>query len=421
MLELDAFCRDRHVELVPNQNSFGHMGRWLKHPRYAPLAELHGEFETPWGKMAGPYSLCPLDPGSLKLVRSLYDELLPHFTSRQFNVGCDETVDLGQGRSREVCERLGVGRVYLDFLLAIYEEVKARRRTMQYWGDIVIHYPDLIPTLPKDAVALEWGYEADHPFDAHGASFAAAGIPFYVCPGTSSWCSIAGRTDNALANLRNAASNGLRHGAIGYLNTDWGDRGHWQPLPVSFLGLAAGAAYSWACEANRGLEVAQAVSRHAFEDASGALGRVAYDLGNIYRAVDVEPHNSSALFWILQLPLAQFRQGPRFGAISPETWTSVLEAIDAAVAPLAAARSSRPDAALLRREIELTARLLRHACHRAALITDDVGAASIDRGRLLADLDEITEEYRAVWQARNRSGGLEDSLRRFETARGDYI
>ena len=41
ILGLDAYCRKRFVELVPNQNSFGHMHRWLKHARYAPLAEVN--------------------------------------------------------------------------------------------------------------------------------------------------------------------------------------------------------------------------------------------------------------------------------------------------------------------------------------------------------------------------------------------
>ncbi len=31
--QLDAFCRARHVELVPNQNCLGHMNRWLAHDR----------------------------------------------------------------------------------------------------------------------------------------------------------------------------------------------------------------------------------------------------------------------------------------------------------------------------------------------------------------------------------------------------
>lgn len=36
---LDAHCRRRFVELVPNQNSFGHLHRWLKHEPYRSLAE----------------------------------------------------------------------------------------------------------------------------------------------------------------------------------------------------------------------------------------------------------------------------------------------------------------------------------------------------------------------------------------------
>ncbi|MBM3290353.1 MAG: hypothetical protein FJY92_09400, partial [Candidatus Hydrogenedentes bacterium] len=30
--DLDAYCRARYIQLVPNQNSFAHMGRWLMHP-----------------------------------------------------------------------------------------------------------------------------------------------------------------------------------------------------------------------------------------------------------------------------------------------------------------------------------------------------------------------------------------------------
>ena len=54
---------------------------------------------------------------------------------------------------------------------------------------------------------------------------------------------ILGRTDNCLANLREAAQQGLQNGAIGYLNTNWGDTWGWRRcLPVSYLGFAFGAA-----------------------------------------------------------------------------------------------------------------------------------------------------------------------------------
>ena len=360
---LDAFCRERHIELVPNQNSFGHMQPWLALPRYAALAETHGPFTAPWGEMQGPFSLCPLDPGSLALVTGLYDELLPNFTSRMLNVGCDETLDLGAGRSREACAQRGVGRVYLDFLRQLHRAVTERGRIMQFWGDIILSHPELMAELPKDAIALEWGYEADHPFAANTARFAEAGLPFYVCPGTSSWSSLAGRTDNALANLRSAAVHGQATGAIGYLNTDWGDSGHWQALPISYLGLAAGAAYAWSAAANESLDLASAISLHAFHDPTGALGRVAYDLGNVYRSLGHEPHNSSVLFWVLQRPISPGQ--PAYPGVASDAYERAMAAIEAAVAPLATARSARPDAALLGREFAQTAALLRHACRRA--------------------------------------------------------
>lgn len=424
ILALDAYCRDRFIELVPNQNCFGHMSRWLDHQEYTHLAEAPEGAQTPWGfYRQGPNSLNPTDPRSLELVRTLFDELLPHFSSCQLNVGCDETYDVGQGRSKEAVERLGGGRVYLDFLGKIYLEVKARGRTMQFWGDIIVHHPDLVAELPRDMIALEWGYEADHPFDEHGAIFAQSGVPFYVCPGTSSWNSIAGRTENALANLRSAAENGLRRGAIGYLNTDWGDNGHWQPLPVSYLGFAYGAAVAWATEANRDLDMARALDRFAFQDEAGRMGRLAYDLGNAYREMGIMPHNSSALFWLLRYLPEELREvegrmfkGERLRA-EPLRRTSAY--LDEVMAGLPQSDMKRQDAELVRQEFTLVADMLGHACRRGLWMVGDGEAAA---GRQLSqEADELIGRYRATWLARNRPGGLGDSVARLEKMRQSYV
>jgi hexosaminidase len=419
ILELDAYCRDRFIELVPNQNAFGHMHRWLTHERYAHLAEVQGDFETPWGTMSGPFSITPVDPGSLELVSGLFDELLPHFSSKQLNVGCDETFDLGQGRSKEFVEERGVGRVYLDFLLSLYKNVSERGYTMQYWGDIIEQHPDLISELPTDAVALGWGYEAEHPFAQLGANYAAADVPFYVCPGTSSWCTIGGRTTNALGNLLNAAEAGLAHGAAGYLMTDWGDRGHWQVLPISYLGFAAGAAYSWALEANRSLDLATAISWHAFRDRTGSFGRVAYDLGNAYLEFDTRQVNSTLFFWILQ-GVPEGYTGKRFEGVTPEMFDKADAAIDRALVLLESSASERADADLLRSEFLNSARMMKHACRNGRLLLGAEPEPEAAKQELLGDLVEFVEEYRRIWLERNRPGGLDDSVQRFEHLRESY-
>lgn len=418
VMRLDAYCQQRFVELVPNQNSFGHLHRWLALPRYIHLAECPEGFEYPWGgRHEGPFSLDPTHPGSLELLAELFAELLPHFTSRKFNVGCDETFDLGFGRSKAVCEAKGKGRVYLDFLLEIYRRVKEHGRTMHFWGDIILQHPELVPELPKDVVVLEWGYEATHPFAEHGAQFAASGIPFFVCPGTSSWNTIAGRTDNCLGNLRAAAAAGLEHGAIGYLNTDWGDNGHWQYLPVSFLGYAAGAALSWCERANRGGDFAAALDLHAFRDQAKVMGRLAYDLGNAYLKAGHQPGNASALFHLLQRPAdAELPEG-----VTAETLRQTQAYLEEVAAPLGQARMQRSDAELILAEYANAVRMLRHACERGLAIREGRLVSSEVRNHLAADLRTILGEHRRLWMARNREGGLQDSARRLEQRLEEYL
>ncbi len=372
---LDAYCHERFIELVPNQQSFGHFERWLKHPKYQHLGFVgRARLQPSRGSPGGSPSHCldPANPDSLALLGELYGELLPNFTSRKFNVDCDETYGIE-------------GRVYLDFLLKIHELVKRHGRTMQFWGDIVLKHPDLVKELPRDVVVLEWGYEADHPFDAHGALFARSGIPFYVCPGTSSWNSIAGRTDNCLANLRNAASNGLKHGAAGFLNTDWGDNGHWQYLPISYFGFAAGGALSWCYESNSSRDFIDALDVHVFRDNAHVMGKLAHDLGNVYLHAGHLLLNTSALFQRLFSP-----DPPEIGEQQlRETAAFIWDVLS----PLGQARMKRPDAALVLREFSQAARLLLAACEPS-----------------LADRKAILEEHRRLWQARNRPGGLDDSL-----------
>jgi hexosaminidase len=421
ILLLDAYCRDRYVDLVPNQNSFGHMQRWLTHRDYHHLAEAPDGFAYPWGrKSAEPFSLCPTNPESVAFMDALYDELLPHFSSGQFNVGCDETWDIGQPgtRSESAVQERGEGRVYLDYLHQIHALVRDHDRTMQFWGDIIIKHPALIPELPQNAIALEWGYEADHPFDQHGAAFAGSGIPFYVCPGTSSWNAIAGRTDNALANLWNAAENGLKHGATGYLNTDWGDNGHWQPLPVSYVGFAYGAAVSWFGAGNRDLNLPRALDLHAFEDAAGVMGQLAVDLGNVYQLPDIPTVNSSPLFHLLLGADKPFSESWLTG-VRADKLDATADAIDGIMDTLHSAQMTRLDADLIMDEFDLAADLLRHACKlgQARLAAPDQATSSIPAGRrarLAEELGALLGEYRRVWLARNRPGGLSDSIGRLE-------
>jgi len=410
VLDLDAYCRERFVELVPNFNSFGHFERWLRHPEYKALAEAPDGFEYPRGGRAHSGSVLYPDGRSLALIAELYAEFLPLFGSRLFNVGCDETWELGKGRSARRCERRGKTRVYLDFLLRIHRLVRRHERSMMFWGDIILRQPELIRALPRDIVALNWGYEAAHPFLKESAGFARAKVPFYVCPGTSSWGSITGRTTNCLANLANAAQAGLRNGAVGYLNTDWGDGGHHQYLPVSWLGIAAGAAYSWSFKANRETDVARAIDRLIYRDRAGVLGNLFADLGRVLELSAERPGNSSIfqhlLFWDMteRVPLIQ--------RVKTAELRRCVKAFDAIEERLPDARPGAEDGGLVKAELANALAMARHAARRGIAAK---GRAA-DRTALRRELQAIIGRHEELWLARNRPGGLRESSGRLRDA-----
>jgi hexosaminidase len=401
ILALDAHCRAHFIDLVPNQVTFGHMRRFLIHETYRDLSEAPDGCDTRWGRFDRPFTLNPGDPRSLALVGELLDDVVPNFSSRFVNVNCDETVDLGEGRSKTDVQARGAGRVYLDFVLKIQQLVKQHGRTMQFWGDIIMEHPELVPELPKDAIALEWGYEYDHPFAEHGARYAASGVPFYVCPGTSSWRTIGGRTDNMIGNIINAAENGIKHGAVGLLNTDWGDLGHLQPLVASYLGYAFGAAASWCLAENRDIDLSRASSMHVFGDASGAAGKLAYDIGNIYRLYPKRTFNSTAYFH----GIVDNTLNGTVTEVPPAVTKAVLAEIARLERALRALKLTTPEAAIVKQEWAYALAVIRYGAQRLARMNAGQKASASEK----ATLKRLLALHKKVWLLRNRPGGIADS------------
>ncbi len=283
--DIHALCAQHSIELAANQNCFGHLTHWLQHPRYAPLAETHGEWTFDRFTRSGPFSLCPGDPGSIGLVREMLDQLLPLFDSPLVNIGCDETYDIGQGRSREAVADRGKAAVYFDFLDQVFDIARAHNTRPMFWADFASNHPESIDRIAVDAVALVWGYEADADFHRACGLLSAAGKTAWVCPGTSSWRSITGRTTTRRANLRAAAEAAAKHDLDGYLVTDWGDAGHQQTWPIALTAIAEAADRAW----NAGRVPVgsppdpdpQAISLHCLGDPSLSVADWLDDLGDI--------------------------------------------------------------------------------------------------------------------------------------------
>ncbi len=417
IIEIDSYCRERGIELVPNQNSFGHMERWFRHPAYHHLAEAPGGFTDAWGVFRPESSvLWPDNPESLSFIRGLYDQLLPCFGSRQLNIGCDETYDLGKGRSREEAEKRGVEELYLDFLLKLYREAKGRGYTVLFWADILLNHPELVSRIPGDLIAVNWGYEGDWPFEKETAVLADAGRPFYVCTGTSSWNSLAGRWENALENIRNGALWAEKNGAAGYMVTDWGDNGHWQQPVCSWPGflMAAQAAWGGAASMDRYDEDDWVIALESmvFENHDAAL--FLRKLASLYKENPVKLHNGSIFSYILSDPgypymRDRYRECRKAGTGRAG---AVLEECAGLLARI-------PDNTPFREELDATLMLCRTGLvftealfSTGSCLPEDLSDAM---AHLLRDvLEKQLLRFRSSWALSSRPGGLSESAAKLE-------
>jgi hexosaminidase len=436
---LDSFCKDHFIDLVPNQNSLGHMMAWLATDQFKDLAECPGGYKL-LGLINMKGTMDPNDPRTLELVTKMSDDLLPHFTSHSFNVNLDEPFELGQGKNKELVLKEGVGKVYLDYALKLHESVVSRNRKMLMWGDIVIKQPDLIPLIPKDITLLDWGYEAAYPFERHAKLLHDSGLNYIVCPGTSSWTSIAGRTGNMLANIESAAASATKYGAKGLLLTDWGDMGHWQYLPVSYAGYVTGAALSWNSISSKEMPVGRFMSSYLFRDEKRIMGDLALDLGRYSNFEEFSMLSMTTTMMAFQLGLrdkvmvnAIFDKmingiGGLMGEIAPELvddfkgkynsrgkydFKGLNEFLGSKEKLLMETSIGTSDSSIVKDEYLNSIRLIRMGSGIKNYIENGRSLSLDDQESQLKELRELgtryLEENKRLWLARNKPGGYDRS------------
>ena len=429
---LDTHCAEVGIELVANQNCFGHMERWLRHGAYRTRAECPDGWEPMEGIRQPPSVLAPT-PDNAAFALDLLDHQLECIRSRRVNIGCDETFELGRGASRADVEARGLGPVYLDHVRRLAGPLVERGYEVQIWADVLARHPELATTLPEGVTPVAWCYEAppsdDRPLDvpdgvarilaAFGvdlatfsgfgpatAPLAEAGIPFWVAPGTSSWNSLVGRIDNARANLLDAAETARAHGCEGILITDWGDNGHHQPPSVSFGPIVYGGAVAWGLDANRDLDLGAVLDHHVFADPTGFTSDALDVLGHQWARTGQRSVNASPLAAGLFPDQAHLV----LGAPDQERVRGVVADIQAARASLARAAPACRDGDLVLHELDQAAGMARHGAWR---LLGDAGPPAAEQAQ---DLALLLEGHCVAWLARSRPGGLSDSLAHLDAA-----
>jgi hexosaminidase len=283
--EIVAYAKNYHVEIVPQQQTFGHLHKVLKFEKYNRLAEV-------------PYSdvLTPQEEDTYKFIGDLYKEIDEIFPSKFFHIGADETFELGEGRSREESQAKGVGAVYFRHMNRVRDVLQPYNRRLMMWGDIALSHPELIGEIKKDVVIMNWAYGARDSYKSRIEPFQKAGLEQFVCPSVWNFNHIFPNTDTAAVNIRNFVRDGQEAGAIGVMNTNWDDDGE-TLFEMTWYGVALGAAAAWE---NAPLNVEAFDKKFDwafFRSEDGNFTADIRTLGSASKILGIESATQNAIFW----------------------------------------------------------------------------------------------------------------------------
>jgi len=419
--EIVKYARSYHVEIVPEQQTFGHLHKALKFEKYNPLAE------TPYGDV-----LSPQQEGTYKLIADWYRELNDLFPGKFFHIGEDETFELGEGQSREAAREKGVGAVYFAHLNRVRDLLKPYNRKLIFWGDIALNHPDLIGQVPKEMIVANWDYAPRDSYDSRIKPFKDAGLEQWVCPGVWGWNQIFPNVDASSKNIINFVRDGQAVGSPGMLNTSWDDDGE-SLFEMTWYGIVLGAAASWQAQ-----PVDQKVFDRDFDwaffrsDGDQFVG-VIHALGSVNTLLGIR--TSDDLFWRDPFTTA-FQNDARANAEKIRQMRLQVEAAhetllrnqqrvkrNSSMVPVMIFAAERLDH--LGRRAETVEKLSREYWDAYLNLGDRAKTRRLRRyyspiynqlREMAEELGELKLSYRTQWLAENRGFWLESILARYDNA-----
>jgi hexosaminidase len=148
-----AYCNGIKLDVVPLQQSFGHVEYILRNAKFKDLREDQKDYSQ----------VNPIrEEAAKKLFTTLYKDLISTHNSPYIHIGGDETYLLGHGEeSKKKIKAVGIGRLYGDYIKMLCDVVVSLGKKPVLWADIALKYPEALKGLPKETIFVDWNYGWD--------------------------------------------------------------------------------------------------------------------------------------------------------------------------------------------------------------------------------------------------------------------
>lgn len=415
---LERYAKARMIDLVPCHNGLGHMTEWLTH--YQELAVMpDGMFF--WGSHRAPSTINPLDPKSFELVTSFYEDAIKNSSSSYFHMNLDEPYELGYGKTEEEAKKIGVGDIYLNYVLKLSDFMAKHKKTPLIWGDVLNHYPETLSRLPKDIIFVDWGYDLDYPFHKTLKRLGDLNVKFMAAPGTSTWNSFTGRTQTMFENIRQACVHAKLNKGEGMLLTEWGDNGHMQTMPIAIPAIVYGGMEAWHGTMDNRHKLRYFINHFLVNDRNLKVGDLLLEIGTYSELEDSYTSNGTKLMSIIyavkhldpnDLQGTFFYQFRHHVYGRKDVYSIMSKHLDSWVESYQKIHAKHKQGTMIKEEIGLSLNMVRSFITLIRMQADDISNAEYKEMRkdLVKSYPELLKEYEIKWLNRNKKGGLDESM-----------
>ncbi len=233
------YARQRHVDVVPCMELYGHMHDLFRTEKFADLGlpRYGDEFD-------------PRNPRVLAAMSDWVAQTAKLFPSPWYHVGFDEPWSLG---------KIGVEpgkdpfKTFIGVLRHVASEAQRHNKRLMFWADIdagastLSNHPELMRELPGGVIAVPWFYDARTNYDSFVQPLAKAGVSTVVAPAVWNWNELFPDYHRSFININGMTAAGKKFKTLGVMTTGWTDCAqtiYRQSLP----GLALAAAAGWQSE-----------------------------------------------------------------------------------------------------------------------------------------------------------------------------
>lgn len=229
-----AYGRERHIDVIPCLELFGHLHDLFRVEKYAELSDVpHGtEFD-------------PRNEKAMPLLADWVHQIAALFPSPFVHIGFDETFQI------EIAARQGgaaaqPAELFIRQLSSVDNLFRQYGKTVMAWGDIMVKYPDIVAKLPPGLIAVAWEYDPgpESHYQHWLSPLAAQKIPHFLATGVTCWNQVMPDFERSFDNIDTFLAAGRKSGAIGMMNTLWTDDAE-NLLRTAWPGLAYGSIAAW--------------------------------------------------------------------------------------------------------------------------------------------------------------------------------